>query len=135
MDLSPFLSINQPCDEVLQRIKEKLTQAGLRAVQTFDLYFARIASRECSCPKHGMEDCDCQMVVLLVYGGAADVSTLSDTGPVTLILHGNDGKTRLSIAEYPSQPADGKLIADTRKLLEAVVVKQANDTITISASS
>jgi hypothetical protein len=42
------------------------------------------------------------MVVVLVYGKAAE--------PATLILHGNDGQTWVSIAGDPQQRADAKLI-------------------------
>ncbi len=95
MNFFPFLSVNQPCDETSQWTKMQLSQANLRAVQTFDLHAARSGLHDCACPNHGTEECDCQMVVLLVYG--------KNTEPETLILHGNDGQTWLSIAETPNQ--------------------------------
>jgi hypothetical protein len=52
------------------------------------------------------------MVILLVYGKAEE--------PVTLILHGNDGQTWLSIAEGPRQRSDTKLPAEIRQALEKV---------------
>jgi hypothetical protein len=85
MNISPFLSVNQPCDETLHWAKEQLSQANLRAVQTFDLHAARVGLHDCSCPNHGTDECDCQMEVLLVYGKSVE--------PTTLILHGNDGQT------------------------------------------
>lgn len=87
--LSPFLSIDSPCDQALQRSKTKLSQVGLSTVQTFNLTTARLGMHNCSCPNHGTEACDCQMIVLLVYGNVAE--------PATLILHGNNGKTWLSL--------------------------------------
>jgi hypothetical protein len=116
--LSPFFSIDSSCDEVLQWTQKRLSQAGLRAMQTFDLHTARHALDDCPCPNHGTEECDCQMVVLLVYGKASDVSTPLDTSPVTLILHGNDGKTWVSIADNLGQRADERLIAAVRRALE-----------------
>lgn len=110
MNTSLFLSINHPCDEALQWAKKQLSQAGLRSIQTFDLHAARAGSHDCPCPNHGTNECDCQMVVLLVYGKAAE--------PVTLILHGNDGQTRLSIADDPRQRADAKLITTIQQALE-----------------
>jgi hypothetical protein len=98
MNISPFLSINYPCDEALTWLREQLSQAGLRPVQTFDLHAARAALHDCSCPNHGTEKCDCQMVVLLVYGNVIE--------PVTLILHGNDGQTWLSFGNRLFQPTD-----------------------------
>ena len=125
MNISPFLSVNHPCDEALRWTKKQLSRAGLRAVQTFDLHTARAGLHDCHCPNHGTEECDCQMVILLVYGNTNDVSaslntsvsTPLNTNPVTLFLHGNDGQTWLSIADEPRQRADSKLLAGIRQAL------------------
>jgi hypothetical protein len=81
--------LNYSCGEALQWTSQTLTQNGLRVIQTFDLNTARHTLEDCSCPHHGTSECDCQMVVLLVYGETG--------GPVTLILHGyvqfGDNKT------------------------------------------
>ena len=114
MNISPFLSVNHPCDQALRWTREQLSQAGLRPVQTFDLYTARAGSCECPCPNHGTNECDCQLVIMLVYGKAEE--------PVTLILHGNDGQTWLSIADNPRQRSDTKLPAEIRQALEKVLV-------------
>ncbi len=118
MNNSPFLSINHPCDEALQWTKQQLSQASLRVVQTFDLHTARLALHDCPCPNHGTEECDCQMVVLLVYGKVAE--------PATLILHGNDGQTWVSIANDSQQRANEKLIHSIQQALET------NDPVSIS---
>jgi hypothetical protein len=58
-------------------------------------------------------------VVLLVYGKSSE--------PVTLILHGNDGQTEISIADNPQQQADAKLITEIQQALEVrvpVIVSQ-----------
>ena len=109
MNSSPFLSVNHNCDEALRWTKEKLLQAGLRPVQTFDLHTARSGLHDCSCPNHGLNECDCQMVVLLVYG------TMKE--PVTLILHGNDGQTWLSLVNNSNQHSD----ESTRSTIEATL--------------
>lgn len=111
MNISPFLSVNYPCDKALRWTKKQLSQAGLRAVQTFDLHSARAGLHDCPCPNHGTEECDCQMVIVLVYGIAEQ--------PATLFLHGNDGQTWLSIADEPRQRADARLVAEIRLALEA----------------
>jgi hypothetical protein len=121
MNISPFLSVNQSCGKALQWTQTQLSQAGLRSVRTFDLHTARAGLHDCPCPNHGTEDCDCQMVILLVYGKADDVSTPLNTSPATLFLHGNDGQTWLSIADSPLQRADPKLIAGIRQALNAPV--------------
>lgn len=113
MNISPFLSVNCPCGEALRWVKERLTRAGLHPVQTFDLRAAQEGLHDCACPNHGAEDCDCQMVVLLVYGNAV--------APITLFLHGNGGQTRLSIADEPRQNADSKLLAEIKQALVSSV--------------
>ncbi len=116
--LSPFLTLNYSCDEVLRWAAQNLRQSGLRVVQTFDLHSARHALEDCSCPHHGTDQCDCQMVVLLVYGEEND--------PSTLILHGNDGQTWLSIAETPNQKRNPKTITAIRNVLEGKLSAQTS---------
>lgn len=111
--LSPFLSIDSSCDQALQTTKTHLSEAGLSAVQTFNLNTARLGLHNCCCPNHGTEACDCQMIVLLVYGEAPE--------PATLILHGNDGQTWMSIADSASQRGDPKLVTRIRRVLESVI--------------
>ncbi len=110
MNISPFLSISHPCDKVLQWTNQQLMKAGLHPVQTFDLHVARVGLRDCPCPSHGTNECDCQMVVVLVYGKAEE--------PVTLILHGNDGQTWLSIADGPRQKSDVRLVNAIQQAVE-----------------
>ena len=110
MNISPFLSVNHSCSETLQWTKKQLLQAGLHPIQTFDLLTARLAMHDCPCPNHGTNECDCQMVVLLVYGKVAE--------PTTMILHGNNGQTWISIADDPRQEVDAKLITSIQQALE-----------------
>ena len=111
MDIPPpFSSLYFSCDEALTWTKTQLSKAGLRVMQTFDLRAARHTLEICPCPNHGTTECDCQMVVLLVYGNASE--------PVTLILHGNDGQTWISIADNPQQRADAKLATSIQRALD-----------------
>ncbi len=103
MTTSSFLTVDMACDEALQMAKQKLSQAGLRALQTFDLHAARHPLRDIPCPNHGAAECDCQMVILMVYGETPE--------PATLILCGNDGQTWFSIADGLSQQVDKAMIA------------------------
>ena len=95
--LSSFLSVNRACDDVLNWLSLSLSCKGLRVLRTFDLHDARGGLDHCPCPQHGTNQCDCQMIVLLVYGNAEE--------PVTLILHGNDGQTWLSLVNNSLQHA------------------------------
>jgi hypothetical protein len=108
--LTTFLSLNCPGDKSLVRVKEQLATAKLRAVQTFDLHSARHGLEDCPCPHHGTEQCDCQMVVLLVYANAAE--------PATLILHGNDGRTWISLVEHPGHQPSQAAVRAIQQALE-----------------
>lgn len=107
----PFFSDHRPYQEVLPWLQQRLSRVGLRIMQTFDLNAARVDPGACPCPHHGTSQCDCQMVVLLVYGDAAE--------PVTVILHGNDGQTWLSFVNTPLQRLDAKLQSMIERALQS----------------
>lgn len=111
--LSPFLSIDSSCDQALQMTKTQLSEAGLSAVQTFNLNTARLGSHNCCCPNHGTEACDCQMIILMVYGEGAE--------PATLILHSSDGKTWISVMDTAFHKGNAELITNIRVALERLV--------------
>lgn len=87
--LIPYLTLTQPLNEVLAWTTQQLKASGLDVEQTFDLQVARLSHTGCPCPHHGTDKCSCQMIVLLIRN--------KGSGPHTLILHGNDGQTNLSI--------------------------------------
>ncbi len=99
--LSSFLSVNRPCDEASDWLNRSLSRNGFRVLQTFDLHNARLGLHGCTCPHHGTDQCDCQMVVLLIYERMEN--------PVTLVLHGNDDQTWISLVNDSIQPADRSL--------------------------
>lgn len=108
--LSPFLSVDRSCEETLQWLSQRLSRAGFRTLQTFDLHDARFAVTDCACPHHGTDQCDCQMVVVLIYGKAEE--------PATLMLHGNDGQTWLSLVDTPLQHPDPSLQSSIEQALQ-----------------
>lgn len=116
----PFCTIDGPCKDALLWTKTQLSQAGLRVLQTFDLNAARRASANYPCPHHGVENCDCQMVVLLVYE-PFDSSTGHYTAPepATLILHSTDGKTSLSLIHDSLHQVNPVIRSDIERLLQA----------------
>lgn len=113
--LSPFLSVDRSCGETLLWLNQCLSRAGLRMLQTFDLHDARFQITGCTCPHHGTSQCDCQMIVLLIYGKADE--------PAALILHGNDGQTSLSLVDTPLQHADPALQASIEQALQITPIK------------
>lgn len=108
-DAYPFLILEQPCNEAATWVIRQVSDAGLQALRTFDLQDARHDPAECPCPHHGTDQCDCQMVVLLIYG--------SDYQPVSLVAHSHDGKTWFSLVDTPQQRADPRL---QRAILQAL---------------
>ena len=107
--LLPFLVLEQSREQVEGWVKDQLTTAGFRVVPTFDLQVARSAHPDCPCPHHGTDECNCQLVVLLVYGKQAD--------PATLVLHGQDGKTWISLATPLETRSRQNLESSVRHLL------------------
>ena len=108
--LSPFLSVDRSCEDTLPWLSQRLSRAGFRVLQTFDLNDARFAIPDCTCPHHGTQQCDCQMVILLIYGKADE--------PAALMLHGNDGETWLSLVNTPLQHADPALQSSIEQALQ-----------------
>jgi hypothetical protein len=104
-------TINQDASQALPRINKLLSQLGLQVLPSFDLRAARLAQPRCACPYHGTSDCDCQMVVLLLYGHSDE--------PTTLLVHGHQGKTFLSLVDAPGQRPEEGLPDQIRQALLA----------------
>ncbi len=113
--LMPFLVLDQSCDRVLPWVSQELTGAGFRLVQTFDLQVARLAHPDCPCPHHGKDECNCQMVILLVYQKQGT--------PATLVIHGQDGRSWVSLASPTGKRANQHLEAAIRHVLIPQVPK------------
>jgi L-arabinose isomerase len=107
--LNPYLTLPQSFHDVFTWTTQQLKKFGLQVEQTFDLQVARVSHVGCTCPHHGTEQCSCQMVVLLIRGESKD--------PLTLILHGNDGHTNLSIVNLTGRRFNPNLDAIIRLAL------------------
>lgn len=90
--------MDQPWDTAIEAAIRKISLAGLHVLRTFDLHVARHAQTQCRCPNHGTDQCDCQMVVLLVY--------YADKQPVSIIAHGHNGQTWFLMVDSPQLRAD-----------------------------
>lgn len=91
----PFLGLKKDCSEAIQWISGHLKGSGLQVVQTFDLHATRLDHSLCSCAHHGTEQCDCQMVVLLVYENGFP--------PTSVVAHGHDGQTWFMLGDAPQE--------------------------------
>ena len=105
----PFLTLEQPCNEAIAWVVSQVSGVGLQVVRTFDLQVACHDPADCPCPHHGTDQCDCQMVVLLVYG--------DDYQPISLVAHSYDGRTWFSLVDTPQQRADPRLERAIRQAL------------------
>jgi len=108
-DSYPFLTLEQPWDEAIAWVSNQVSKVGLQVVRTFDFQTARHDPVSSRCPLHGAEPCDCQIVVLLVYGG--------NLQPISLVARGFDGQTWFSLVDTPQQRADPDLESSIRNAL------------------
>jgi hypothetical protein len=97
-----ILTLQFDSQAVIVQTIQRLERSGLQVMRSFDLSVARAAQVDCTCPYHGTENCDCQMVMLLVYG--------QDGQPVTLVVHGHDGKTHIALVDTPEQLPTTQLV-------------------------
>ena len=96
-------------------INQELLSQGLIVKPSFDLRTAKSAQTKCTCPHHGTKQCDCQIVVLLVYGGRE--------GPISLVVHSQDGSTYLSMADKLSAEDEDTLVG---KIIHALGYQNIN---------
>ncbi len=100
-NFSPLLTLAQSHEGALTDVTSRLQSNGLKVVRSFDLQSACAAYPGALCPHHGEEVCDCQLVVLLIYGDAAH--------PVSLIAHSNDGLTQFGLGQFPDEDPNAHL--------------------------
>jgi hypothetical protein len=93
--MMPLTKLNCTGDQAITWLKDALNDTGLRVMLSFDSQHTRKSGTTATCPHHGTADCDCQIVILLVY----------DTGsqPATILAHGQDGETWISLVVAPGQ--------------------------------
>lgn len=113
-----FLTRNQGWNDAIQWANQRLTAAGMRTVLTFDFQIARSTQVDCTCPHHGTESCNCQIIVLLVYDG--------NRTPVSLLIHSNDDQTWFYLADSPLQRGDPELEMAVRRILDQKPIKMGN---------
>jgi hypothetical protein len=108
----PLLTLAYDCDKVLPEIIKALNRARLQTVRSFDLKTTRITHPSYTCPHHGTEQCDCQMVILQVYE--------QGTQPTTMVAHGRGGVTYFSMVDSPQQRSDPKMAKSILRVLSRV---------------
>ena len=97
-------------DDAVKTITEALSGHGFYVLRSFDLRSALTAvTVGCECPHHGTEKCDCQFVVLLIYGDAAE--------PITLTTHSHNNQTRVQIVRDATMKPDPHFVENVMSVL------------------
>ena len=87
-----LLTLNLDSKKAVKRMMDRLAADGMKVIRSFDLQTARAAH---------VDECDCQLVVLLVYD---EQGTL-----LTLVAHGKDNKTHFALVDPPERVQEHKL--------------------------
>ncbi|MCK4821454.1 hypothetical protein KA005_37155 [bacterium] len=87
--ITPLATFATSHETAISWINQQLITFGLVVRPSFDLQVAKSTHIGCTCPHHGTANCDCQIVVLLVYGEQDE--------PISLVVHSQDGNTHLSM--------------------------------------
>jgi hypothetical protein len=90
-------------EAALAWIRQQLSSLDLVVQPSFDLQVAKSSHANYSCPHHGTTQCNCQIVVLLVY--------YQNQAPISLVVHSQDGYSYLSMTGIPDESGD-KSLAD-----------------------
>lgn len=109
-----LISLASSYETVIPLLTQQLISHGMVVRQSFDLQTAISVHTGCACPHHGTECCDCQIVVLLVYG--------EDQGPVSLVVHSQDGTTYLSFVENQIEKEAGLLVEDIFQVISNQII-------------
>ena len=107
--MAPLLKLNCIGEKAVSHVQDILNETGLRVLVSFDSQLVRETVSPLTCPHHGTADCDCQIVILLVYD--------ADERPATLLAHGQDGETWISLAAAPGQRPPARLEKKISKAL------------------
>ncbi len=108
--MNESILFNCDSETATQTATTALTRHQLSIVRSFDLRSALGSHLGCDCPHHGTDQCNCQFVVLLIYGQAAE--------PVVLTTHSRDDWTEARLVH------DVNTIPN-RQLVEAVMTALA----------
>lgn len=102
LSTNTLLTIHSDSETATSSATENLRQAGLQVVQSFDLQTARATQKDCTCPYHGTEQCNCQMVMLLIYPQVG--------APATMVIHSHNEQTHISLVDSPGQRPSPELV-------------------------
>jgi hypothetical protein len=108
LDMKNIVTIIENSETALAKVTELLFEHGLQVERSFDLRITQKVDINCSCPRHGTTLCDCQIIVLLIYG--------SKKGPETVVAHSQDGRTHFSLVSQPDNSESSDLVNIFREM-------------------
>lgn len=109
-------TLNLDCETVIASFTRQLEALGMRVVRSFDLQSAYASLPIMICPHHGDSPCDCQMVVLLIYGIEAN--------PTSVVIHSHHKNTDIELVETPDNRPDQNLAETIRTAFEVIGVRE-----------
>ncbi len=98
-----LVKFDMDCEAAIAQIRRCLVEHGVRVVRSFDLQTACATFPDLTCPHHGDDPCDCQLVVLLVYG--------DDGTPASVVVHSHWGQTGIDLVVSHDQMPSPKLVS------------------------
>jgi hypothetical protein len=109
-------TIDLDCNDLVNLLSKRLREQGLYVHRSFDLRSAKEMLRDpkdCQCPNHGTSHCACQYIVLLIG--------MVNDRPISLIAHGHDGVTILSLDLSPPISVDPNLLLNIQRTIGATI--------------
>jgi hypothetical protein len=110
-------TLNLDCESTYAQLHRWFTYYELRVVRSFDLQSACASFTDLTCPHHGDSSCDCQLVVLLVYG--------TEAAPASIVLHSHRGKTDVDLVDSPNNRPD----QDLKKMIRLAFDKSVGSSL------
>lgn len=106
---SSLISLNLDGNLAVKRLSNRLICDGMHVIRSFDLQTAKAAYENYPCPHHGVNQCDCQLIVMFVY---------DDHGSqLKIIAYSKDQKSHFSIIDPPLDDREQKI---KDKILQAL---------------
>jgi hypothetical protein len=120
--MNESLVFNFDSQTAIKAVMTTLARHGLHVIRSFDLQSALGAHGGCECPHHGTAQCNCQFVVLLVYGEAS-LRGGKAAEPVVITTHSRDNRTEAKIVHDAAAIPDPRLAGEVlAALVEAAIM-------------
>ena len=107
--MTPLLILKNGRANAIQQVTDALNRAGLRVITSFDSRRTRMDTTGVACPHHGTDNCNCHIVVMLVYE--------ANGYPATLIAYGQDDDTWISLVYPPGLRPSASLQSQIKNAL------------------